>query len=98
MSDKITKNKIEKYYEITKEALALAKNYIDKTKNINKHKKKQSDEIFLIVESYLSDSIHFKEKNDFVNSFACLNYAHGWLDCGARLEIYKVKDNKLFSV
>ena len=92
MDDKITKNKIEKYYEITKEALALAK------KSIDKNKKKQADEIILIVESYLSDSIHFKRNGDYINSFACLNYAHGWLDCGARLKVYIVKDNKLFAV
>ena len=61
-------------------------------------KKKQSEEILLMVECYLKDSLYFKEKKDYVNAFACLNYAHGWLDCGARLKIFDVKDNKLFSV
>jgi hypothetical protein len=33
-----------------------------------------------------------------VNSFAALNYAHGWLDSGVRLDIFKVRDNKLFTI
>jgi len=39
-----------------------------------------------------------EKKQDIVNAFACLNYAHGWLDCGARLGIFKVADNRLFVV
>ena len=40
----------------------------------------------------------FQKKGDFVNSFAALNYAHGWIDSGVRLGIFKVNDNKLFTV
>ena len=94
MKDKITKQKIEKYYNLTSKALKIAKKSIAK----NKEKQKQAKEIILMVECYLSDSQHFKEKKDFVNAYGCLNYAHGWLDSGARLKIFKVKDNKLFTV
>ena len=90
--DKVTKEKIEKYYGLTSRALEIAK------KSIAKNKEKQAKEIILMVECYLSDSKHFQKKGDFVNSFACLNYAHGWLDCGARLKIFNVKDDKLFTV
>ena len=31
-------------------------------------------------------------------TFAAINYAHGWLDSGVRLSIFKVKDNKLITV
>lgn len=88
----ITKAKIEKYYNLTNKALAIAKKAIAKGKN------KQAKEIILMVECYLSDSKHFKEKKDYVNAYGALNYAHGWLDCGARLKIFKVTDNKLFTV
>ena len=44
------------------------------------------------------DAKHFKEKGDFVTAFAALNYAHGFLDAGARLGVFDVKDNKLFAV
>ena len=92
MKNKITKLKIEKYYQLTSKALAIAK------KAISKGKEKQAKEIILMVECYLSDSKHFKEKGNYVDAYGCLNYAHGWLDCGARLKIFKVKDNKLFTI
>jgi uncharacterized protein len=90
--DKITKQKINKYFNLTSKALEIAK------KAIVKSKQKNAKEIFLMVECYLSDAKYFEKKGDFVNSFAALNYAHGWLDAGARLKIYKVTDNKLFTI
>jgi hypothetical protein len=34
-----------------------------------------------------------------VNAFAALNYAHGWLDAGARLGLFDVDhDSTLFTV
>ena len=92
MQDKITKTKIEKYYKLTSKALAIAE------KSINKTKQKQAKEIIKMVSCYLKDSQHFKEKKDYVNAYGCLNYAHGWLDSGARLKIFNVKDNRLFAV
>ena len=92
MPDKITKTKIEQYHALTSKALAIAK------KAISKGKEKQAKEIILMVECYLSDSLHFKEKKDYVNSYGAINYAHGWLDCGSRLKIFHVKDNTLFTV
>ncbi len=92
MKNIIFLEKIEKYYNLSSEALTMAKN------NINKLKKKGAEEIIDMVERYLSDAVHFKEKEDFVNSFAALNYAHGWLDAGARLRYFLVSDNRLFVV
>lgn len=92
MKNKITLEKIDKYYNLTSKALSIAKKSIPKTKQ------KQAKEIILMVECYLSDSQHFKQKKDYINSYGCLNYAHGWLDAGARLKIFKVKNTKLFTV
>ena len=92
MKNTITKSKLEKYYRITSRAFEVAKN------SVTREKKEKAREILLMVSCYLEDSKYFKEKKDYVNSFACLNYAHGWLDSGARLKIFKVNDNKLFSV
>ena len=74
MKDKITKEKLEKYFKLTSEALKEAK------ENIVKPKDKEAKEIIEMVSNYLSDAKCFEEKKDFVNSFAALNYAHGWLD------------------
>ena len=88
----ITKEKLEKYFKITSEALKKAK------KNIIKGKESQAKEIIEMVENYLSDAKHFQLKKDFVNCFGALNYAHGWLDSGVRLDIFNVKDDKLFTI
>lgn len=92
MQDKITEDKINKYEKLTSKALAIVK------KSIIKGKEKEAKEIIDMVSNYCSDSHFFKEKGDFVNSFAALNYAHGWIDSGVRLKIFKVDDDKLFTV
>ena len=51
-----------------------------------------------MVSNYLSDSEYFEKNYDFVNVFAAINYAHGWLDCGVRLGIFNVKNRKLFTI
>jgi len=92
MKKEIKKEDLEKYYLITKKAFEIAK------KSISKGKEKEAKEIMLMVECYLSDSVHFKEKNDFVNSFGAIYYAHGWIDCGARLKVFNVNDSNLFTI
>ena len=92
MDKEIRKEKIKKYYEITSKALEIVK------KSITKGKEQEAKEIIQMVECYLSDSRHFEKQGNYVNSYGCLNYAHGWLDAGARLKIFNVKDNKLFTI
>lgn len=98
VSDKITAEKLEKYFSITKRAL-------DKVK-IVKSGRIQGDDFegfakdFLdMALRYFSDAKHFAEKGDIVTAFAALNYAHGWLDAGARLGLFDVgHDSELFTV
>lgn len=92
MENKITPEKIQKYKTTTKKALAIAKN------SVIKGKEKYSQEIFDMVENYLSDAQHFEDKKDLVNAFAAINYAHGWLDAGVRLDVFDVNDSNLFTI
>ncbi len=92
MQNKITKQKLEKYFSLTTKALEEVK------KNIAKGKQKQAKEIIEMSSNYLSDAHHFFKNKDFVNAFAALNYSHGWIDSGARLKIFRVTDNKLFTI
>ena len=92
MENKITKEKIDKYFSLTETAFKEIK------KNIFPKKKKEANEIISMVENYISDAHHFFDKEDWVNAFAALNYAHGWIDSGVRLEIFDVHDDKLFTV
>ena len=89
----ITEEKILKYFDVTRKALQKAKSSKEKI-NINNARSR----IIEMVENYLSDAEHFYNKKDFVNAFAALNYAHGWLDCGASLGIFDVHDSSLFTV
>ena len=58
-----------------------------------------AEDFLQMANAYYSDAMHFREKGDFVNAFACVNYAHGWLDCGARIGLFDVGgDDKLFTL
>ncbi len=87
--------KLEKYFDVTGRAIKKVK--------INSHTKinvKEAAEDFLdMAKRYYSDAEYFKKKGDYVNAFAALNYAHGWLDAGARIGLFDVDhDNILFTV
>jgi len=88
----VTEKKLEKYFSLTEKALKIAK------KSVSNKKKKEADEILKMVACYIADAKYFEKEGDFVNAFACINYAHGWLDCGSRLGIFEVKDSKLFVI
>ncbi len=88
----VCKTRIGKYRKITEKALNIAKT------SVAKGREKEAEEIIEMIECYLSDSEHFEKKGHLINAYGALNYAHGWLDCGARLKIFNVKDNKLFTV
>lgn len=88
----ITKEKINKYFNLTETALKEVK------KNIIKGKEVHAKEIINMVENYISDAKYFEKQGDYVNCFAALNYVHGWLDSGVRLDIFNVKDDKLFTI
>ena len=92
MNNIITNKKIDKYFNLTETALVKVK------KNIIACKEKEAKEIIDMVKNYISDAKHFEKQEDLVNCFAALNYAHGWLDSGVRLEVFNVQDDKLFTV
>jgi uncharacterized protein len=92
VKDKISKKKVLKYFSLTESALCVVK------KNIIKGKECEAKEIIEMVSNYVYDAHHFFDKKDYVDSFAALNYAHGWIDSGVRLKIFDVDDNRLFTV
>ena len=93
MNNKISKEKLEKYFDVTGKAL-------DKVKSspIDKRKKSIADDFLDMAERYFSDALHFFNRGEWVTAFAAINYAHAWLDAGARIGVFKVKDSKLFTV
>jgi len=92
MKNEISEEKLKKYFELTETALKEVK-----TKVI-KGKENEAKEIIGMVSNYVSDAHHFEDNNEWINAFAALNYAHGWLDSGVRLKVFDVNDDKLFTV
>ena len=89
----ITKEKLEKYFSITHKALEMV--------NIAKKDESRKDmalDFLDMATRYFNDAKYFYSNGDYINAFAAINYAHGWLDSGARSKLFLVKDSKLFTV
>lgn len=95
MNDKVTDERLAKYFDVTGRALKKVK-----ITEKGKFNWKESAEDFLdMATRYFNDAHHFKDKGEIVTAFAALNYAHGWLDAGARLGLFDVDhDSELFTV
>ena len=89
----VTLEKLEKYVKVTENAIKLAEKSGNRTPLV-----KGRGDCLDMIKRYFSDALHFKKKGKFVNAFAALNYAHGWLDACARIGIFDVHDSKLFTV
>lgn len=94
----ISNERLEKYFSITKEALAKAKSAPPSASCCSNKHTEHTHTVLDMAQRYYDDALHFQKKGEIVNAFACLNYAHGWLDAGARLELFEVKDSRLFTV
>lgn len=92
MEKEITDQKLDKYFDVTGKALKKVKNAV------NIEEKEKAEDFLDMATRYYEDAKYFREKGDYVLAYGALNYAHGWLDAGARIQIFKVKDNTLFTV
>lgn len=90
----ITDEKLKKYFSLTEKALKKVKIKIPDNVNL----KRVAEDFLDLAERYYKDAKYFEEKGDMVNAFAAVTYAHAFLDAGARLGVFDVKDNKLFMV
>ena len=84
--------KLDKYFGLTKKAIAEAK------KHIAKEKEKEALIVIGMASCYLQDGEYFRKQGNYVNAFAAVNYAHGWLDAGSKLGLFDVSDSSLFVV
>ncbi len=95
MNNTITQEQLDKYFHVTRSAIEKARHSIP----TETHLRHAADDFLDMAKRYLSDAEHFQEKKEIVTAFAALNYAHGWLDAGARLGLFDVDhDSKLFTV
>jgi len=89
----ITEEWLEHYFDVTKRAIEKVKN-----EGFDESRIEQALDFLDMAERYYKDANFFFSKGDYVNAFAAVNYAHGWLDAGARIGLFKVKDSELFTV
>lgn len=93
--DTVTKEKLDKYFSVAECALKKVK----LTESGSVDWKRSAEDFLDMAKRYIKDAYHFREKGDIVTAFAALNYAHGWLDAGARLGFFDVDhDSSLFTV
>lgn len=93
MNNEISEEKLDKYFKISKEAIDMV---LDK--GLDETRLEEAKDALDMAQRYHEDAKHFKKQGEWTTAFAALNYAHGWLDAGARLGLFKVKDSRLFTV
>ena len=91
----ISRERLAKYLLITDKALKKVRIVAPE----RSYMRELADDFLEMAESYSSDAKRFAKEGDLVNAFACINYAHGWLDCGARIGLFDVDgDDQLFTL
>lgn len=86
--------KVKRYERLLKEALEKAEYSSIK----QSHMYKIADDHKNMASSYYNDGLHFVEIDDPVNALVCFSYGHAWLDAGARLGLFDVDDDVLFTI
>lgn len=91
----ITEERVDRYIDLTSSALGKVK-IAAPEKSFNR---KLAEDFLRMAKAYFDDAKDFEHKGDLVNAFACINYAHGWLDSGVRIGLFDVGgDDKLFTL
>ena len=89
----LSQEHLDRYFKITGEALEMVKSH-----EMDIDRMERANDFLDMASRYFSDANHFKDRGDWLLAFAALNYAHGWLDAGARSGLFKVRDSRLFTV
>jgi len=91
----VSKERVEDYISKTKKAL----DKIEIVQPERSHLFDVAQDFLEMAESYYKDAKHFNKNGDLDTAFACINYAHGWLDAGARLGLFDTGgDDRLFTL
>jgi hypothetical protein len=63
------------------------------------HLRKVAEDFVAMARAYYADAKHFRDAGELDKALANVNYAHGWLDAGARLGLFDVGgDDQLFTL
>ena len=63
------------------------------------HLRKMAEDFLSMAKAYTQDAKHFRDHGELDKALANINYAHGWLDAGARIGLFDVgRDDQLFTL
>ena len=90
----VTKEKVEKYLELTAEARGKASPIAESEEDVAR-----LDSMMRMCDDYQADAKHFLEKGDLVRAFGAINYAHAWIDAAVRIGLMDGHgDDRLFTL
>ena len=82
--------KLKRYFTVTKKTLQQIK-----VQRAEINDEKSAKDFLDMAQRYYADGEYFLKKGDKLNALVAVTYAHAWLDAGARLNIFKVKDSNI---
>jgi uncharacterized protein len=86
---------VERDIALTERALAKAAIAVP----LRSHLRKVAEDFLTMARAYYTDAKHFRDNGEMDKALANINYAHGWLDAGARLGLFDVGgDDQLFTL
>ena len=92
---RVLRDKCARDLEVTRRAIDKVRIAVPR----RSHYRRAAEDFLSMARAYFSDARHHHEAGDLVLVLACVNYAHGWLDAGARLGLFDVGgDDKLFTL
>ena len=89
----VTEEILKKYLSITEKALDVIRILPPE----GTHLRTAADDLLLMATSYFKDAGYYMKKGDYVTAFACVNYAHGYIDAGVRLGLFEGDNSGLFA-
>jgi len=97
---------MERFVEIKEERMAkyldTTSRAIDKVKispPLKSHLRRVAEDYLVMAKTYLEDAKAFQRDGNYVLAYGAVNYAHGWLDAGARMGLFDVgEDDQLFTL
>ena len=90
----VTKEKVEKYLELTAEARGKATPIAESEEDVAR-----LDSMMRMCDDYQADAKHFLEHGDLVRAFGAINYAHAWIDAAVRIGLMDGHgDDRLFTL
>ena len=91
----ITDEKMAKYLDIT----TRARKKLNISPPVRSFDRKLAIQFLDTSESYFKEAVEYRNRYDYVKAFASVNYAHAWLDGGARMGLFDVEeDDVLFTL